>query len=334
MKKDECFAQLNLKTDASSDEVKKAYRKLAMIHHPDKGGQEKTFKLISEAYERIQKNDFAPSHQFNRHHPFDEMFSQNVTNSNSRVTKPGIRKPTKNQTILKSFDLTLEEAYNGESKKLSLKHAIPCARCSTPCDKCNSSGFITIEEHKSMGFANFVSTSTTTCPKCRGNRRVYQSGECTVCSNKRTVDVEKIQTIKFPQAVSQGRYKIFKNVIEGFDLDVFVNYKLPEDVSITAKGDILVSRKMKFTESIFGYESTFKHPSGEIIQINTRTLNIVMNDSKQAIVEGKGFKRGRQLIFQFKIEEPKLKPLETIDAAQLNECETLLKSMLIDQADN
>ena len=328
MKKEDCYAKLNLKPNASSDEVKKSYRKLAMIHHPDKGGNEKDFKLISEAYERIHKNDFATrQHPFGGHQdPFDGMFPQN---QHTRVTKPGVNRPVKNKMIVKTFELTLEEAYHGTTKKLSLQHTIPCAHCSTPCENCNASGSITIEQHRSMGFASFVSTSTVTCPKCRGQKRIYQPGQCTVCNNTRITDVNKIQSIVFPPRVSQGRYKTIRNIIGGFDLEITTKYTLPDDVTISPQGDIIVCKPMKFSESIFGYQTAFKHPSGETIALNTRSLNTVINANKHAIVEGKGFKsNARNLIFKFIIEHPTLKPLDEIDATKIKECESLLKSFL------
>lgn len=329
MRKEECYAKLDLKVNAGPGDVRKAYRKLAMIHHPDKGGNESTFKQITEAYDRIQKNDFAHEQRpHNGYGPFDEMFSHNFANQQSRVTRPAA-KATKNQTIMKCFELTLQEAYNGENKKLSLQHTIPCTECSAPCDQCNACGFVTVEEHKSIGFASFVSTSTITCPKCKGSKRLYKPGPCAVCNNKRSVDVTKIQHIRFPPRVSQGKFKCIRNVIDGFDLEVHVNYKHSKDITVSPIGDIIICKSIKFIESIFGYETVFAHPSGENLELNTRTLNTVLNDSKSIVIEGKGFKLNRQLIFKFHIEQPKLKPMDEVDNNKIEECKSILKSLIL-----
>tara|TARA_B100000405_G_C16707777_1_gene418397 strand:+ start:284 stop:1261 length:978 start_codon:yes stop_codon:yes gene_type:complete len=325
MRKEQCYAKLNLTVNAGAGDVRAAYRKLAMIHHPDKGGDESTFKQINEAYDRIQRQDFTHDQRCG---PFDEMFSHDFTNKRSQVTRPAA-KTTKNQTIMKCFDLTLQEAYNGDNKKLSLQHTIPCTECSPPCDKCNACGFVTIEEHKSMGFAKFVSSSTITCPKCKGKKRLYKPGPCAVCNNKKFLNVTKIEHIRFPPRVSKGKFKCIRNVIDGFDLEVHVSYNHAEDISISPTGDMIVCKSIKFIESIFGYETVFTHPSGENIELNTRTLNTVLNENKTVIIEGKGFKLGRQLIFKFNIEQPKLKPMDEVDNLKIEECKNILKTLMI-----
>jgi curved DNA-binding protein len=55
------YATLGLSENATEDEVKKAYRKLAMKHHPDRGGDQALFKNISTAYSRIEANNFRPT---------------------------------------------------------------------------------------------------------------------------------------------------------------------------------------------------------------------------------------------------------------------------------
>ena len=57
MSKENLYDILQVSKDASETEIKKAYRKLAIKHHPDKGGDEETFKKISEAYGILSDKD-------------------------------------------------------------------------------------------------------------------------------------------------------------------------------------------------------------------------------------------------------------------------------------
>jgi len=62
-------AILGLSDSAGAEEIKKAYRKLAMKHHPDRGGNEEVFKSMKEAYEELEKTGFAPYRQPSRPGP-------------------------------------------------------------------------------------------------------------------------------------------------------------------------------------------------------------------------------------------------------------------------
>lgn len=88
---------LELNSNATQDDIKKAYRKLSLKHHPDKGGDENLFKDISAAYNRLQKNEyqndfFSGFSDFQNpfyDNPFTEQyFKYNITNSVFNVSVP------------------------------------------------------------------------------------------------------------------------------------------------------------------------------------------------------------------------------------------------------
>ena len=140
------YSTLGLQRNASEDDIKKAYRKMAMKHHPDRGGDEKQFKQVSEAYEILsdpQKKQMVdmgvdpkaqqaggPRQQgpfefhFNTGN-FEDVFS-NFGFGGGGPFGFGGRQPQRNKTININVDLSLEDVLNG--KELDAELAVPNGR--------------------------------------------------------------------------------------------------------------------------------------------------------------------------------------------------------------
>lgn len=121
------YAVLGISKTASQDDVKRAFRKLAMQHHPDKGGDETKFKQLNEAYsvlgdvdKRTQYDNPAPQHHFNFNNTnfeFNDMFA-NVFNGN--------RRQRANRDVTIAVTLELEDVIRG--KKLVARYSLPSGR--------------------------------------------------------------------------------------------------------------------------------------------------------------------------------------------------------------
>ena len=74
---------LGVNENATSDEIKKTYRKLAMEHHPDKGGDEEKFKKISEAYDTLGDDNKRGQYDNQRKNPFGNMFDDFFNNNST-----------------------------------------------------------------------------------------------------------------------------------------------------------------------------------------------------------------------------------------------------------
>jgi DnaJ-class molecular chaperone len=136
------YSTLGVNRNATQDEIKKAYRKMAMHHHPDRGGDEKKFKQISEAYEILsdpQKKQMVdmgadPKNQpqgngFGQNGPFE--FHFNANNFDDMFSGFGFggfghRHVQRNKTISLMVDLTLEDVLQG--KNLDAEISIPGGR--------------------------------------------------------------------------------------------------------------------------------------------------------------------------------------------------------------
>ena len=115
------YSVLGVSRNASQEEVKKAYKKLAMKHHPDRGGDETKFKEISEAYERIinpqANNDFEYTpggFGFRRSGSVDDIFSDFFDFHNGRAQR-------RSATVQVSIWITLEDVAQGGDRQISLQ---------------------------------------------------------------------------------------------------------------------------------------------------------------------------------------------------------------------
>lgn len=137
------YDTLGVSPDASDEDIKKAYRKLVMQHHPDRGGDPEKFKEVQNAYENLTDPD--------RHHetdfPFRNMFNTSMSN-----------RPPKQYEY--TINIPLVDAYNGVTKTFMITRPPKCPMCG---------GHGNIEHQIQMG--PFVQNMHQTCPTCfgRGN---------------------------------------------------------------------------------------------------------------------------------------------------------------------
>jgi curved DNA-binding protein len=123
------YQTLGVQENATDADIKKAYKKLAMQHHPDKGGDAKMFQKISEAYDSIKTQEkrqqynqfrkFGPNVKF-RSQPFDfDIFKQfnDMFDGDPFVQ----RRPTRNKNMSITVPVTLEEAFQGIKRQISVQ---------------------------------------------------------------------------------------------------------------------------------------------------------------------------------------------------------------------
>ncbi len=124
---------LGISKSSSEEDIKKAYRKAAMKHHPDRGGDEKTFKEIEEAYrvlsdpekksmidKGIDPNANNQRYQSGNFQDMEDIFS--AFGFNFGFNPRGHREPQKNKSLNINMTLSLEEAYTGVNKSLSISY--------------------------------------------------------------------------------------------------------------------------------------------------------------------------------------------------------------------
>jgi molecular chaperone DnaJ len=242
---------LGVPRDASSEEIKRAYRTLARTHHPDvshnKHDAEHRFKEINEAYavlsdpnKRAQYDHFgvvtngagAGMGDFgfgpgSFGDIFDMFFGNVRTNANARSAGP-----QRGSDLRYDLGITLEEAYSGVTKEISFEHLAQCDVCNgtsatpgtqaIPCERCGGTGAMRTVRQTPLGQI----ITQTTCTRCAGEGRVIDH-PCEACGGQGRRRVERHLTVQVPAGVDDGsRIRIAGNgeggVRQGMPGDLFV----------------------------------------------------------------------------------------------------------------
>ncbi len=217
---------LGINKEASHDEIKKAYRKLARKYHPDlnPGNKEAEvkFKDINEAYEVLndpkkrEEYDHYGSTPFGSSGGFEDFGRRAYTESFDfggfgdvfsdlfgGIDKSGTgRNYIRGADLITDISLTLEEAYSGVTKQMTFKREILCKKCkgtgaesTRKCDTCKGTGQVKM----ARGFFKM----SQPCPDCRGGGVKLLKG-CSECRGNGITVITDTMKVKIPKGVDTG----------------------------------------------------------------------------------------------------------------------------------
>lgn len=239
----EFYQVLGVERGCSDEELKKAYRKLAMENHPDRNGgskeAEERFKEISEAYDVLRdpqkraaydrygeaglRGGNAGFHHvdlsealgifmrdFGGFGGLDELFGQRGGGGASGGPRPGA-------DLKMNVPLTLAEVATGVDKKIPVKLLDPCDRCeglgaepgskSQTCSTC--AGIGEVRRAQRSFFGQFVTVAP--CPTCKGEGRIIQS-PCKKCRGEGRVRGDHEVSVQIPAGVATGQYMTLRGM--------------------------------------------------------------------------------------------------------------------------
>ena len=236
MAKRDYYEVLGVSKDATQDEIKKSYRKLAMKLHPDRNkapDAKEKFAEVSEAYETLSDADkrrnydqfgfdgqssggFDMSEFMSRHGSmFGDMFgdfgfSFNGFGGRSRShSNYDPRQPENGSDMQASVEITFKQAAFGCTKEFDVNCEKQCSECDgtgvakdskvETCPHCHGSGMITQQQRTPFG----ISIMQSPCPHCHGNGTSFKT--CSHChGTKREKDVKHI-SVKIPAGIENGQ---------------------------------------------------------------------------------------------------------------------------------
>ncbi|MEK7626260.1 MAG: molecular chaperone DnaJ [Patescibacteria group bacterium] len=292
MSKRDYYEVLGIGKDASADEIKKAFRKLAVEHHPDQGGDEAKFKEANEAYEVLKDqakrqrydqfghagvgtsassdggNPFAGFGGQGQEMHFDfgdlglgDIFSSFFGGDAGGGHRGGQKRGHDVETAI---ELTFEDAVFGIEKELRIRMHDNCEHCKgsraepgyelKTCDVCKGAGQVVQGIRTPFGVIN----QAAVCKNCQGSGRVPEK-LCTVCGGKGTKDTQQTIKLKIPAGIDDGAtirlHERGEAVAGGKKGDLYVHMRVKPHKRFTREGNLILSEeKLSMIDASLGTE--------------------------------------------------------------------------------
>lgn len=338
------YSTLGLNRNASADEIKRAYKKMAFEFHPDKNKgnaeAEAKFKDISNAYNVLsdenekRKYDQLGDSGFNNpggspgegfRHPHQDIFESFFRGGGhpfgfeEHFGFGGVGGGRQNEkhkcaSVAKTINMTLDEVYDGINRQMSISVKKYCLSCNKKCDKCDGRG--QINQVRNLGI--FTQVFQGICDKCEGNGVISGgNSNCKECKGVGSYMKDHIATLIIPPGVDENYKTLFPDLGEQPKCqgqkagDLHLNIHIEEHKHFIRKGnDLHYKCDISFIDSVVGKNITIPYFK-ETISLNTRIFGVLAHHKKY-LIEGKGLpilntgNKGNMYI-EFTINYPKMK---------------------------
>lgn len=301
MNKRDYYEVLGVSKSASADEIKKAFRKLAVTYHPDKeGGDEAKFKEVNEAYEilkdqqkRQRYDQFGhagvggnagaggggnPFEGFgggqNVHFDFGDGGLGDIFGQFFGGGAGSQRGPKRGRDVEANVTLTFEQAVFGVEEKIELDMDDECSHCHgttvepgysmKTCPTCKGAG----QQTRVMNTIFGQIQQAVTCETCKGAGKVPEK-VCTVCKGRGTERRKQTITLKIPAGIDDGATLRLKERGEavggGARGDLYVHIRVKAHKKFTREGDIILSEeRISMVDAALGTEIDVETVDGTV----------------------------------------------------------------------
>ncbi|XVF22812.1 hypothetical protein REPUB_Repub12eG0203200 [Reevesia pubescens] len=329
------YEVLGVPKTASQDELKKAYRKAAIKNHPDKGGDPEKFKELSQAYEVLsdpEKREIYDQYGEDAlkegmgggdpsHNPFDifESFFGGGAFGGGGSSRG--RRQKRGEDVVHTLKVSLEELYNGTTKKLSLSRNALCSKCkgkgsksgaSSTCYGCQGTGMKITRRQIGLGM---IQQMQHVCPECRGSGEVISDRDrCPQCKGNKVTQEKKVLEVHIEKGMKDGQKITFEGQAdEAPDTatgDIVFLLQLKKHPKFDRKfDDLYVEHKLSLTEALCGFQFALTHLDGRQLLIKSNPGEVIKPGQYKAINdEGmphhqRPFMKGR-LFIHFNVDFP------------------------------
>lgn len=298
MAKRDYYEVLGVKKDASADEIKKSFRRAAIEHHPDRGGDETKFKELNEAYEVLKDTEKRKRYDQFGHagvggasgNPFGGGFGGQGQNVNFDFGDLGLGdifssffgggqpqgrpRQTRGRDVEAGIEITFEQAVFGTEVDLPLQLADTCEHCKgstvepgyelKTCDQCQGTGQVVTVSRTIFGNIQ----QAAVCPKCHGSGKVPEKA-CTVCRGKGTQTKKQTIQLKVPAGIDDGATIRLREhgeaVANGTKGDLYVNIRVKPHKHFTREDDLILSEEhINMVQAALGTEIEVQTVDGPV----------------------------------------------------------------------
>lgn len=334
VKETEYYDLLGVATDAQENDIKRAYRRLALKYHPDKNpGDEaaaEKFKEVSAAYECLSdesKRKLYDQHGKKGleegggggHHDASDIFSMFFGGGR----RDG---PPKPKDIIHELAVSLEDMYNGKTKKIAVSRDRLCGGCTgtgvkpgaskNSCGPCGGRG---VQIKQQQVFPGMYQQVQVRCPTCKGNGSAVRPADvCTSCNGNCVVKDRKVLEIVIERGAKKGDHQRYEG--EGDqnpDMKVIGDVLIilaqkPHDLFHRVGTQLIVNHKVSLRDALCGFDLPIQHLDGRLINVQI-TAGQCIDPSFAWIVKREGMPAEKtggtvrgDLIFHFEVEFPKV----------------------------
>jgi molecular chaperone DnaJ len=302
MSKRDYYEVLGVSKGASADEIKKAFRKAAVEHHPDRGGDEAKFKELNEAYEVLKDDKKRQRYdQFGHagvggassgaggnpfagfggngqevHFDFGDLGLGDIFGNFFGGNAGGRsgRQKARGRDVEAGIEITFEDAVFGTEANLALNLQDNCEHCKgttvepgyelKTCDTCKGSGQTVRVTQTIFGGIQ----QATVCATCQGRGKIPEK-VCSVCHGKGTQSKKQEVTLKIPAGIDDGATIRLREhgeaVANGPKGDLYVNIRVKSHKKFTREGDLILSEEhVDMVQAALGAEIKVETVDGPI----------------------------------------------------------------------
>lgn len=295
------YDTLGVPKDANASTIKKAYRKLAMTHHPDKGGDEDRFKEITTAFEVLSDDE--------KRQLYDEYGEEGLREGGGGPSDahdlfsamfggggPQSRGPRKGDNVVHSLRVTLEDLYKGKMSKLAIIRNRVCKGCDglgataregvSKCHLCDGHGVRVTLSQIGPGMVQQVQSN---CSNCRGTGEIIvERFRCTVCNGEKVTKERKVLEVYVDKGMQNGQKITFSgeaNAIPGYAAgDVVVVLKQEEHSVFTRKeNNLIIEKEISLSDALCGAEFCVKQLDGRLLHVRSQRGAVIAPSTLKSI---------------------------------------------------